>query len=145
MEELINKALEIAETYDVSTNRDCAVVYSISYMPNETNKIRAKEYVTVNNKAKMLDDTPCGKALIDLGLDGKVNDVAEEITKIWKIASSRYINSASGDIAAFIEGADERSTFCTTELNDIMQNPNITHINHIEKHIFFEKFHPQRY
>ena len=90
-------------------------------MPNETNKISAKEYVKANDKAKMLDDTPCGKALIDLGLDGKVNDVAEAITKIWKIASSRYINSASGNITAFVDGADERSTFCTTELNDIMQ------------------------
>lgn len=145
MQEIISKALHIAETYDVSTNKDCAVVYSVSYMPNETNKISAKEYVKANDKAKMLDDTPCGKALIDLGLDGKVNDVAEAITKIWKIASSRYINSASGNIAAFVDGADERSTFCTTELNDIMQNPKITHINHIEKHIFFEKIHPQRY
>lgn len=145
MQELLKKALNIAETYDVSTCKNCAVVYSISYMPNESNKIRAKEYVTVNNKAKMLDDTPCGKALIDLGLDGKVNDVAEEITKIWKIASSRYINSASGDIAAFVEGADERSTFCTTELNDIMQNPNITHINRIEKNIFYQNFCPKRY
>lgn len=145
MQELINRALEIAENFDVSTNNNGAVVYSISYMPHDENKIKAKEFIKNNDGVKMLDDTPCGQALIDLGLDGKVNDVAEEITKIWKIASSRYIKSASGNITAFVEGADERSTFCTTELNDIMQNPNITHINDVEKNIFYQNFHPKRY
>ena len=145
MQELLKKALLIAETYDVSTCKNCAVVYSISYMPHEKNKHQAKEYIKNNNQSKMLDDTPCGQALIELGLEGKVNDVGEEITQIWQIASMRYIQSAIGNITAFVEDADERSTFCQTELNEIMQNPKITHINHIEKHIFFEKFHPQRY
>ena len=145
MQELIDKALKIAEAFDVSTKENCAVVYSVSYMPHEENKINARKFIKNNAGVKMLDDTPCGQALINLGLDGKVNNVSEEITKIWKIASSRYIASASGNITAFVDGADERSTFCTTELNDIMQNPNITHINHIEKNIFYKNFQPQRY
>ena len=93
----------------------------------------------------MLDDTPCGKALIDLGLDGKVNEVGEAITKIWHIASERYIKAASGNIHAFVEGADERSTFCTTELAEIMKNPQITHINGVEKSLFSKTFIPKRY
>lgn len=145
MQKLIDTGLKIAETFDVSTNKGCAVVYSVSYMPHEENKIKARKFIENNNEVKMLDDTPCGQALIDLGLEGKVNDVAEEITKIWKIASSRYIASASGNITAFVDGADERSTFCTTELSDIIKNPNITHINHVEKNIFYQNFKPQRY
>lgn len=142
---MLNKALKIAREHDVSTYPDGAVVYSVSYMPTNRNKDNALNYIQKNENAKMLDDTPCGKALIALGLDGKVNEVGEEVTKIWRIASARYIAAASGNINAFVDGADERSTFCTTELSEILQNPNITHINNIEKQAFVQHFKPQRY
>lgn len=145
MENIIAKAKEIAMTYDVSTLPDGAVVYSVSFMPKDENKKQAFNFVKEHPKAKMLDDTPCGKALIALGLDGKVNEVGEEITEIWRIASSRYIKEASGNIHAFVDGADERSTFCTTELSEIMENPKITHINGVKKENFALIFKPQRY
>ena len=145
MNELIKKARDIAETYDVSTQSDSAVVYSVSFMPRDENKQKAKAFIKENPTAKMLDDTSCGKALIALGLDGKVNEVGEEITEIWRIASSRYIKEASGNIHAFVEGADERSTFCTTELSEIMENPKITHINGVEKSLFSKTFTPKYY
>ena len=145
MTNLVNKALEIAKTYDVSTKPNCAVVYSVSFMPTDENKQQALKFLAQHPDAKMLDGTPCGKALIDLGLDGKVNEVGEEITKIWRIASARYIKAASGNIHAFIEGADERSTFCTTELDEIMQNSHIAQINGIEKSLFKKTFIPKRY
>lgn len=142
---LLKKALEISQAADVSTLPDMAVVYSVSYMPSDKNKNEAFAFIATHPNAKMLDDTPCGKALIDLGLDGKVNEVGEEITHIWRIASERYIKAASGNINAFVDGADERSTFCTTELSEIMQNPHITHINGIEKATFFQTFKPKHY
>ena len=142
---LLKQALEIAETADVSTAPDMAVVYSVSYMPTDDNKIKAKEFIATHPDAKMLDDTPCGQALIALGLDGKVNEVGKDITKIWRIASSRYIKAASGNINAFVEGADKRSTFCTTELAEILQNPSITYINGIEKTHFATTFIPKQY
>ncbi len=145
MQTTLNKAFEIAAQYDVSTPLDGAVVYSVSYMPTNRNKEAALRYVQKNATAKMLDDTPCGKALIALGLNGKVNEVGEEITKIWRIASARYIAAASGNITAFVDRADERSTFCTTELNEILQNPAITRINNIEKNSFARNFKPERY
>lgn len=145
MPDIIAKAMEIAKTYDVSTAINGAVVYSVSYMPHEKNKQKATAFVASNSNAKMLDDTPCGKALTGLGLNGKVNEVGEKITEIWRIASARYIAAASGNIHAFVEGADARSTFCTTELNEILHNPQITHINGIDKTEFAENFHPQRY
>lgn len=145
MNELIKKARDIAETYDVSTQSDSAVVYSVSFMPTDENKQKAKAFIKENPTAKMLDDTPCGKALIALGLDGKVNEVGKEITEIWRIASSRYIKEASGNIHAFVEGADARSTFCTTELSEIMENPQITYINGVEKSLFSNTFIPKHY
>jgi hypothetical protein len=142
---LLKQALDIATTADVSTLPDMAVVYSVSYMPTDENKSKAYAFITAHPEAKMLDDTPCGKALIALGLDGKVNEVGEEITHIWRVASERYIKAAIGNINAFVDGADKRSTFCTTELSEIMQNPRITHINGIEKAIFFQTFKPKHY
>lgn len=141
----IEQAYNIAKNYDVSTKRDCAVVYSVSFMPTERNKVLAKEFVITHQGAQMLDDTPCGKALINLGLDGKVNEVGKEITKIWRLASSRYIAAASGNLTAFVEGADERSTFCTTEMSEIMNNPKITHINKVAKDVFINQFRAERY
>ena len=145
MKNKIDEALEIANTKDVSTLVDCAVVYSISFMPDEKNKIEALEYLAKNKNAKMLDMTDCGKALIALGLNGKVNEVHEAITNVWKIASKRFIGNASGDIKAFVEGADERSTFYSTELKEILDNSKILTINGIDKFIFAKSFRPQRY
>lgn len=145
MQNQLNKAMEIARTYDVTTVPNGAVVYSVSYMPTSENKEKALIYVKNNNMAKMLDDTPCGRALINLGLAGKVNEVGTEITKIWRIASSRYIAAASGNIIAFVNGADQRSTFCTTELSEILKNPKITHINGVDKLIFANSFKPVKY
>lgn len=145
MNNLIAEAYRIAQNESVSTQPDRAVVYSVSFMPNSKNKEDAKNYIREHQDAQMLDDTPCGQALIGLGLDGRVDEVGEEITKIWKIASSRYIKEASGNINAFVEGADKRSTFCSTELQEIMENPNITTINGIDKKIFAQNFHPKFY
>ena len=145
MQNLLNKAMQIAQEGDVTTALNGAVVYSVSYMPTNENKEQALEYVRNNAEAKMLDDTPCGRALIALGLDGKVNEVGEEITQIWRMASARYIAAASGNINAFVKGADERSTFCTTELSEILKNPQITHINGMKKHLFASSFKKCRY
>lgn len=145
MENKLEKAFVIAQAYDVSTEPNNAIVYSVSYMPTDKNKKDAEKFAREHPKARMLDDTPCGKALISLGLDGKVNEVGEEITKIWRLASSRYIAAASGNITAFVEGADKRSTFCTTELAEILQNDKITHINGMKKEEFATTFATQYY
>ncbi len=145
MSSLLNKAWMIAEKESVSTPPGMAVVYSISYMPHSENRTLARAYTAAVEGAMLLDDTPCGKALVTLGLNGRVDEVAAEITAVWKKASSRFIAAASGNIAAFVNGADERSTFCTVELHEIMANPRITHINGIEKSLFAANFHPKRY
>ncbi len=145
MENLLEKARTIAQKADVATVPGGAVVYSVSYMPTSENKEKAYVFVRSHAGAQMLDDTPCGRELAALGLDGRVDEVGEEITKIWRIASLRYIAAASGNINAFVDGADERSTFCTTELAEILQNPKITGINGQDKFAFARDFKPRHY
>ena len=77
MNNLLDRAFYLAKNGDVSTAKDGAVVYSISFMPNEENKNQAFDFVKLNQNAKMLDDTPCGKALIELGFR------EEDIEKGW--------------------------------------------------------------
>ncbi len=145
MKSKIEQAQDIARTYDVSTDPDGAVFYSISFMPHERNKTEAMNFIAMHPNAKMLDDTPCGKAITALGLTGKVNEISEEIAQIWHTASARYVKAASGNVNAFVEGADERSTFCTTELKGIIENPRITHINGVIKSKFIANFKPKHY
>lgn len=145
MQDLVKQALYIAKTGDVSTFPDCAVVYSVSFMPCNTNKELALNYISNQPNAKTLDTTPCGKKLIELGLSGKVNEISSEITNIWKIASQRYIECASGNIVAFVDGVDERSTFYSTELEQILKNEKIKTINGVDKKVFASNLKPYRY
>ena len=49
MRDLLLQALEIAKNGDVKTPKNCAVVYSVSFMPNDDNKIQALDYVKNNS------------------------------------------------------------------------------------------------
>lgn len=136
----LQKAFDIALTADVSSPRDCVVLYSISYQPTDINKKRAFEYINSHPEALMIDHTPCGKQLIALGLETGAENPPEELTKIWHIASERFIQNASGNITAFVENADKRSTFVTVELPLILQNDKINRINGEDKFVFAARF-----
>lgn len=136
----LEQAWHIAQTEDVSSLKDSIVLYSISYLKTDKNKRDALQYIAEHKNCMLLDQTPCGKKLIELGLetDHKIPDT--EIMKIWSIASVRFIKQAAGDVTAFVEGADKRSVFVSTELPQILKNPKITKINGIEKQIFAKNF-----
>ena len=136
--ELLRKAMEIALTYDVQTSKDSGVVFSVSFQPSKENKIKAKEYVAQNKVSTILDYTPCGKALLELNLEdyAQNDDDMEKIAEVWRVASKRYIECASGNVTAFVDGADERSVFRMTEFPEIIKNPDILTINGIDKEVF---------
>lgn len=132
---LYKQALLIARTADVSTPRDSVVLYSVSFLPTKENKDKAFTYVREVPDAMMIDQTPCGKQLVELGFDA--GDLTEEdkmkAAEIWKVASKRFIESASGNVTAFVKGADPRSVFRSMELPEILRNPNISSINGMPK------------
>lgn len=136
----LEEALKIAQTADVSTPPNSVVLYSISYQPTDENKRSALEYMQNHHECFMLDNTPCGQKLIAMGLKTDNHNPPQKLIKIWAIASKRFIEAASGNITAFVENADPRSTFVSVELPLILQNQKVKCINGIDKFLFAEQF-----
>ena len=134
---LYSEALHVAQTYDVATSKNSLVVYSVSFLPTKENRDKAFDYVKKHKKAMLLDHTDCGAKLIEMGLNsGDCGLKQEEVFSVWRKASQRLIEQASGNITAFVEGADPRSTFITIELPCILVNPKIKTINGVAKEKF---------
>ena len=140
MNEKLGQAFAIAQTADVSTPQNSVVLYSISYQPSDANKRKAMEYLRLNPDKKTLDDTECGKKLIALGLETGNENPNMEILKVWAIASARFIKAVKGNVTAFVENADKRSTFVSVELPLILQNEQVSEINGIDKFVFARQF-----
>lgn len=132
------QALEIARNYDVTTEPDSLVLFSISFQDNDNNKRLAFEYVRSHASAVTIENTPCGKALLALDLFSPQSGLSqEEAYQIWGIASTRMVLRASGNITAFIKNAHPLSTFCQYELPTILLNPHIKTINGQDKFLLF--------
>ena len=138
---LYETALSVAETFDVCLPKNSVVLYSISYLPTTKNRDDAFSYVKKNKKAHMIEDTECGKKLIELGIGYQETGLTQEqVMHIWAVASRRFINSVSGNVTAFVEGADKRSVFRMVELPLLLQNENVRFINGIDKYEFAQRF-----
>ncbi len=139
--ELFKKAFRVAQDYDVSTPKDSIVVYSVSYLPTKENRDNAFSYVKQHPERVMIEHTDCGAKLVEMGLmSSDCGLSSDEIADIWSIASKRFIDSASGDVIAFVKGADKRSVFRTQELPAILNNEKITTINGENKFDFASRF-----
>ena len=127
---LYNKAKYVAENFDVKTDKDCLVLFSISFLPTKENKDNAFNHIAENPHKKMIDHTPCGQKLEELNLFAKADEITnEEACDVWYIASRRLIQAASGNVTAFIDGAHKDSTFRKVELPAILANEKILTIN----------------
>lgn len=134
------EGLRIAETFSVETEENQAVLYSISYQPTAKNKDAAYAYVQAHPHAKTLDDTPCGKTLCAQGYQSTMDIAPDALKKIWYTASERFIAAAVGNITAFVENADKRSTFCSVEAPAILKNAQIKTVNGVDKFVFLKNF-----
>jgi len=133
---LEQQARQVAGIADVSSPADAVVLYSVSFLPSKENKTRAIAYLREHPEALMIDDTECGRKLIELGMDDThFTDEGDRqiVAEIWKIASARFIARASGNVTAFVKGADPRSVFRSLELPEILKNPQIKTINGVDK------------
>lgn len=139
MQKLYEQAMQAAAADDVSTPPDSLVLYSISYLPTTENKDKAFAYLQKNPEAMMIDQTPCGKKLIALGM---LEDVLpkEQIVDVWKLASKRLIAAASGNVTAFVDKADKRSVFRQQELPGLLENDKVKTINGMDKFSFAQRF-----
>lgn len=134
------KGLQIARSYDVSSKENSLVVYSISFQPTQINREKAFNYIKNNPDKIMIEHTECGAKLVEMGFESIKTLNQEDIMTIWGEASRRFIAAASGNVTAFVEGADPRSVFITVELPNILQNKNIKTVNNIDKYEFAKQF-----
>lgn len=141
--DLLQEAYEIAANADVSSAPNTVVLYSISYQKSRKNKDLALEYIKNNPQSLTLDDTDCGKKLILLGAHTNFRAPESQLMQIWAIASERFIMAASGNVTAFVENADLRSTFMSIELPNILKNNKIRTINNTDKFVFAKNMHPK--
>ncbi len=140
---LFRVAVEVAGTEDVKSAPDTIVLYSVSYQPTTANKDAAQAFMRANPQAVMIDDTPCGRRLIELGFDWEQIDNDHDrvrAAEIWRLASRRFIDCAAGNVMAFVDNADPRSVFRSEELPAILRNPQILTINGIDKLVFASRF-----
>ena len=134
------KGLQIARSYDVSSKENSVVLYSISFQPTQVNREKAFKYIKSNPDKIMIEHTECGAKLVEIGFESIKTLNQEDIMTIWGEASRRFVAAASGNVTAFVEGADPRSVFRTVELPNILQNPNIKTVNDIDKYEFAKQF-----
>ena len=66
--------METAGTEDVHSAPDTVVLYSVSYQPTTANKDKAFAFMKDHPQMVMIDDTVCGKRLIELGLEWSTLD-----------------------------------------------------------------------
>ncbi len=137
--ELLSEGMKIASTLDVSSNENSIVVYSISFQPTSINREKAFAYVKKNPGNMLIEHTECGAKLVELGIESLRTSDKEDVMTIWSEASRRFIAAASGNVTAFVDGADPRSVFCTVELPNILQNKKIATINGIDKFLFAKR------
>ena len=88
----------------------------------------------------LIEHTECGAKLVELGFESTNTLNCEEVKTIWAIASRRFINAAKGNIIAFVNNAHPESVFMSVELPNILNNPNITTVNNIDKNLFAKQF-----
>ena len=141
MKSLFLEGLKVAKTYDVCTPKDSLVVYSVSFLPNKKNRDDAFAYVNANRGKMMIEHTPCGAKLVEMGFassDTGLND--DDVALIRKEASKLLIDEASGNITAFVDNADPRSVFCSMELPALLGNSAVTTVNGIDKFEFAKNF-----
>ncbi len=134
------KGLKIARSYDVSSKENSVVLYSISFQPTQVNREKAFKYIKSNPDKIMIEHTECGAKLVEIGFESIKTLNQEDIMTIWGEASRRFVAAASGNVTAFVDGADPRSVFRTVELPNILQNPNIKTVNDIDKYEFAKQF-----
>ena len=141
MSKIFDEAMVVAETFDVSTPENGLVLYSVSFLPTKENRDKAFAFVNENSDVKTIENTPCGKKLIELGFaDANLPLGQDMVAKVWGVASERMIRNAKGDVRTFVEGADPRSVFCRIELPNILANEKIITINGVDKYEFAKKF-----
>lgn len=126
--EILETAITIALHSDLDVPKDKAVYFSGS-----TQKL-AEDFVATHDGYHVIHSRPAGAMLELLGLFNDDNDLtSEEAYQPWYMLAARYARSAAGNITAFLDQPLPNKTFRSVELNILMENEDVTHINNTNK------------
>jgi hypothetical protein len=84
--------------------------------------------------AVSVEDTPCGRYVVDLGLNPAPDDpLTAVLQNVWEIVSARFAESARGRVEILAEGAWEDGVFRGVEWETLLGNANVTCINGLDR------------
>ena len=133
-------ALEALENLDIRVPKNCLVLYSVSYLKTQENKEKALDFIKKNPQMMLLEQTECGKKLLELGFDGSLETKIEKqkAYDIWRSFLQKGIRLTSGNVTAFVDKADACGKFLDVCLKALLDNDEIETINGIDKFEFVQ-------
>lgn len=126
--EILETAITIALHSDLDVPKDKAVYFS------GTTQQLAESFVAAHDDYQVIHSRPAGAMLELLGLFSEGNDLtSEEAYQPWYMLAARYARASQGNVTAFLDQPLPNKTFRSVELHILMNNSDVTHINHMEK------------
>lgn len=148
-EEEVAELLEAAATFDVSCAADSALFWSgkdiltgerldesVDGSPLWWDKHAplSAEVFRKLGLASSVEDTPCGQFILGLRLDPAPSDpFAVFLQEIWKTVSGRFAKAVRGRVEVIAEGSWEDGVFRDVEWSLLLQNPDVTHVNGLDR------------
>jgi RHS repeat-associated protein len=120
---LYEQTLAKVDSLNFTTPKDSALFYS-----GPGNRAFAMQLADDTGRFT-IDSTPGGQYLNSLKLYDTLPQAQADA--IWTKASQAYVNGASGEVNAYINGASLNRVYFSTELPALMRNANVTTINHL--------------
>jgi hypothetical protein len=116
--------MEKAQTLDVSTKPNSAVVYS-----GPGNRANAEAFCGANPGKVTLEQTPGGSWLDSQKLFDDGSPLSQDQARqVWATLSQRYAQGASGNVVGFVKGASPTGIFETVEYPALQNNPDVTNV-----------------
>ncbi len=131
-------AVEAIDNLSVQTPENGLVLYSVSYLKTEENKQKALRFVEDYPQKMLLEQTECGKKLLELGLEDEAETPEDRVKQheIWSMFLRKGIAEARGNVTAFVDSADACGKFLDVCLLAILDNDSIDTINDVDKFDF---------
>lgn len=132
--------IEKSGEFDVSSQPDKGVCWSGGIPIERKGELvssnfikKAEVFCKLNEGYTTLEQTPGGRILAAEKDNLNKQFGWKEAKEIFAAASKKYVQSLSGAVTCFVQGAREDSIFRQVELPTLLQNEKVTHINQIPR------------
>lgn len=137
LKDICDRIQKVVDTFSTETPKDKLILFSVSFLPTKENKEQAFKYAEMNGSV-MMDHTELGQALEMLHLFEYFTK--EKAYFFWDQAAEKLLSNSSGNVTAFVNNADYRSTFARIELVQLIKNNNVLTINGKDKKSWIKEY-----